>query len=277
MTAQRKPTPAELRRRTPLGHETPVEPEVATARAAKPDHPLSQAANKAIAPLDRSAPRNGGANLPAVRQERTSLDRFLDEHAPAGDVVGRPAKFDGKEGIHLTTDDGVPISEVRTWLFHGDQSIGGFIKFNGEGEKPDTALGFLFDDTWVMPARHELGDLDESAWPISDFSGKAEDPWKWTLKLVFEDQESHELITWSTMSKTGLRAAGNLVRHYRRLVKDFPNDLPVIRLGLGGYDDPKFGHVKTPVFIVVGQASKNGAMKPEPSPSDVLAGDSIPF
>ena len=46
-----------------------------------------------------------------------------------------------------------------------------------------------------------------------------------------------------------------------------PDELPVIRLGKGGFQhrDTRVGFVSTPVFVVVGRAPRDSAAKPDTS------------
>src|SRR5262245_62535085 len=120
-----------------------------------------------------------------------------------------------------------------------------------------------------MPSRESLGDTDESAWPAG-INGKPEDPWRHQISIVLQNAGTKELFTFTSMSVTGRRAVGALLRHYDRMRKT-NTDLPVVRLKPGGYAhrDERIGWVATPVFVVVGRAPAESAAKPDTS----LAGE----
>ena len=122
-------------------------------------------------------------------------------------------------------------------------------------------MGLLFDG-YEMPTRESLGDLDPSQWELG-LDNQPADPWQHQINIVLQHNDTKELFTFSTSSKTGRRAVGNLLRHYERMQRTRPGELPVVRLGKGGYThkDARVGWVDTPVFVVVGRAPRDGAAK----------------
>jgi hypothetical protein len=209
----------------------------------------------------------------AVPDKRTATAQYLDEIAPAS-IVGRLVKF-SKEGQFVTSDDGEPISDVAEFVALADQTLIGWLKFN-ENAPPDRAMGLLYDN-FIMPPRATLGDTDESKWPIG-LSGKPDDPWKHQIYLVLQNTETTELFTFVTSSTTGRRSVGNLLRHYDRMLRMNPGELPVVRLKPSGFQhrDERVGWVATPAFAVVVRAPRDSAAKPDTSPSGDI-NDIIPF
>jgi hypothetical protein len=205
------------------------------------------------------------APVPAVREQYAQdyRSRYLDEVAPSG-VVGRLIKF-SKDGTYITTDDEKEVPEGAEFILLADDTLVGWIRFNGPGEAPDRAMGLLFDG-FEMPPREALGDLDQAAWELG-LDNQPADPWQHQQCIVLQDTETAELFTFSTSSRTGRRAVGNLLRHYTRMHKTHPDQLPVIRLGKGGFQhkDARVGFVSTPVFVVVGRAPRDSAAKPDTS------------
>ena len=59
-----------------------------------------------------------------------------------------------------------------------DETLIGWIKFNGVGEAPDRIMGLLFD-AFELPPRSTLGDDDPKLWEL-DLSGQPADPGKFT-------------------------------------------------------------------------------------------------
>jgi hypothetical protein len=219
-------------------------------------------------------PAKTNGNAVATPDNRSPVDRYLDEVAPAS-IVGRMVKF-SKEGKFVTHDDGETIGEDVDFVALVDQTLIGWIKFNGEGEPPTRHMGLLYDG-FVMPARETLGDDDQATWEMG-LDGKPADPWQHHMYLVLQRGDSAELFTYVTSSITGRRAVGNLLRHYNRLQKTNPDQYPVIRLKIGGFQhrDDRVGWVPTPVLAVVGRAQKDTVAKPDSSLKADLQ-DEIPF
>jgi hypothetical protein len=167
----RKPTAAELRNRTPLGGE-PIPP-------------------KAIAPLDR---RQGKAV--AVPGNKSYRERYLDEVASTA-MPGHVVKF-GKDGKFVCADDESDISEDQDFIALCDETMVGWIRFNGPGEAPDRVMGLLYDG-FQMPTRESLGDTDQSQWE-EGLDGKPADPWQHQMCLVLQQADTKELFTFVTSS-----------------------------------------------------------------------------
>jgi hypothetical protein len=200
--------------------------------------------------------------------------RLLDFVAASG-IAGRLVKF-GKAGVFALADDDTEVSPDRDFVALADETLVGWIKFGEQGAAPEKHQGLLYDG-YVLPQRSKLGDHDESQWPTG-LSGQPEDPWKLQFSLVLQDRESFELFTYGTMSKTGRRCIGNLLKYYDRLQKTDPDSYPLVRLKSGGYNhrDPRVGWVATPVLAVVGKAPKASAAVPDSSPATDM-NDSVPF
>ena len=199
----------------------------------------------------------------AVPDNRSSVERYLDATSPVA-VVGRLIKFN-KEAKFCTADDDVPIDENAEFVALCDETLIGWIKFHNDGETPpDRIMGALYDG-FVPPRRDALGDMDEAEWPAGP-SGEPEDPWKHQNCVVLQHTETRELYTFVTTSITGRTAVANLLRHYNRTRKTHPDELPIIRLRVGGFNSkkPGVGWVSVPVFAIVGRASRTDA-KPDSS------------
>src|SRR5262249_18599127 len=239
--ANRKPTAAELKNRTPLGG-TPI-----PAKALVPAKPKGTAVAKP----------NGDY-----------VSRYLDEVAPAN-IVGRMIKF-SKEATFVTPDDGNEVSPDQDFIALCDETWVGWVKFNGPGEPPDRIGGLLYDG-FILPERDTLGDTDQSQWEIG-LDGKPDDPWQHHMYLVLQQADTRELFTFVTGCPTGRRAVGNLLKHYNRLRRSSPDEVPVVRLRQGGFKhkESRVGWVSTPVFVVFGKMKRDSAAKPDTSTGGVL-------
>jgi hypothetical protein len=221
-----------------------------------------------------SMPAKTGAGTVTSSDNRDPVQQYIDEIAPAS-IVGRMIKF-SKEGKFVTHDDGEPINEDVDFTALCDQTLIGYMKFGAEGEPPDRVMGLLYDG-FIMPARETLGDLDTTKWELG-LDGKPADPWQHHVYLVLQRGDTGELFTYVTSSVTGRRAIGNLLRHYDRMRKSHPDEYPVVRLKVGGFQhrDERVGWVDTPVLAVVGRVPRDSAARPDTS----LAADmneEIPF
>ncbi len=248
------PTSAEvLARQKAAAAPKPVPPPVAPKPAAVP----ANNGGAAALPVPASA-----AGLPAVPDTRTNVERYLDEVAPSM-IVGRLAKF-SKEGKSIIQDTLEEIDPEADFLALLDQTFVGWIRFHKDAP-PDRVMGLLYGG-FVMPPRNTLGDLDESQW-LPGLSGAPDDPWKHQIYLVLQHADTKELLTYVVSSRTGRSAAGNLLRHYDRMRKTHPDELPVVRIKTGGFQhkDERVGWVNTPVFVVVGRAPADSAVRPDTS------------
>jgi hypothetical protein len=195
---------------------------------------------------------------------------YLAKHSSSGTAL-RFSK-DGKFIKPTCGDEEVP--EGTRYAVIWDQTRGGCQRFNGKGERPDLKLDLVFGGR--PPTPEELGGSDPSQWPISDMTGKPENPWREVLMVPLQSIETGEVLVFSTMSITGLRAVSNLLTQSARLGAKDLDHYPVIALRAGGYEHRKFGWVKVPAFERVGKAPKTDITAALTSLKDDME-DAIPF
>jgi hypothetical protein len=226
------------------------------AKAAKADTSVKVApASTAVAPAK-------SATAVAMPDNRTSVQKYVDEIAPAS-IVGRLIKF-SKDGSFVTADDGETVPEAAEFLALCDETLVGWIKFNREKDSdapPERAMGLLYNG-FIMSRRDALGDTDKTQWEPG-LSGEPEDPWQHQVCLVLQNTETKELYTFATTSQTGRRAVGNLLKHFDRMQRANAGEVPVVRCKSGGFNhrDERIGWVPVPVFAVVGRAPRDSAAK----------------
>jgi hypothetical protein len=228
-------------------------------------------------PVNEPARVTTAASVPApmATDVRSAQERYLDEVAPTS-IVGRLIKF-SKDGVFVTSDDEQPVDVNTDFYALADETQIGWIKYGQEeGDETQRVAGLLYDG-FELPSRASLGDLDESQWPLG-LSGTPEDPWKHFQNLVLEHVGTRELATFSTASKTGRRSIGGLLKHYNRLQRAHPGDVPIVRLRPGGFNhrDSRIGWVPVPTFCIVGHAPRNAATAPDTSPGGDM-NDEIPI
>jgi hypothetical protein len=261
----------------PVPPQRPKGKPAPTTAPATPAQPFTPAA----ASTPTSTGPNGGAvvpagqTLPATPDARTNVEKYLDDVAPSM-IVGRLVKF-SKDGKFIVNDTEEEIGPEIEFIAVADQTLVGWIKFSGEeGVPPTRVMGLLYGG-FVMPPRDELGDLDKSQW-TPGLSGLPDDPWKHQQYLVLQNVETKEFFTFVTSSRTGRSAVGTLLRHYDRMRKSHPNEYPVVRFGIGGFQhrDERVGWVTTPVFVVRGRAPADSSTRPDTSGRGDMD-DEIPF
>jgi hypothetical protein len=260
--------------KTQTTKRTPPTPEQIIAeqkRQAETETAARKARKVAVTVPAKVASTPVAAPLPDTR---TEVQKYIDEVAPAN-IVGRMVKF-GKDGKFVTADDDEPIDESAEFVALCDETLIGWIRFHRDGETPPDRVQGLLYDGFVMPPRETLGDMDQTQW-VNGLSGKPEDPWKHQMCLVLQHTETRELFTYVTTSDTGRRAVGNLLRHYDRMRRSGTDEVPVVRLKVGGFNhrDDRIGWVPTPVFAVVGRAPRDSAATPDTSTAADL-NDGIP-
>jgi hypothetical protein len=209
------------------------------------------------------------ASVPATMTPATPATTTIDTRTPAEiyadeicqtAIVGQLVKFDGKVGKFVIVETEEEISN-REFIVAVDETLAGFIRFNGDGQLPDRVQGQPYKG-WRKPKRETLGDNDPAQWPIGPLSGKAEDPWKEQANLVLVDPTTRAFFTFATTSKTGLSGVGALLQHYNRMLKHDADSYPIVELAPSGYEDKRYGWVNKPVFAIIGRTPKNSTVTP---------------
>jgi hypothetical protein len=218
----------------------------------------------AIVPASKAALMGNGAS---------PVSAYLAAHGVG--MAGTFFKF-AKDGKFRKTADEEEVPEGTQFVVIYDQIQGGWIKFTGKGNPPERKQGNLFDG-FVPVDRETLGDTDESEWE-EGLSGKPQDPWQFQVLLPLQHVETGELYVFSTSSITGRRAADSLITLCGRMQRLEPNDYPVIKLRISGFEhrDERVGWVKTPAFERVGKAAKADTALADTSLANEMS-DAIPF
>jgi hypothetical protein len=104
--------------------------------------------------------------------------------------------------------------------------------------------------------RNDLGDFDEDAWPISELTGKREDPWLHYVYLPLVTLDGKKFYTFCAKSFYGRSAAYSLMDRYAALGRQHIGQYPIVELGSKIIPSKKFGEIPAPVFTIVGWTSK---------------------
>jgi hypothetical protein len=220
-----------------------------------------------------------GAIAPASRRAIVAGDSPVSDYLTTHGIGmgGTFFKFDGKDNKFVKSIDDEEIPEGSEFVVIYDQIQAGWVKFAGKGVKPERRQGCIFDG-FKPPPRDTLGDDDKSFWE-EGLNGQPQDPWQLQILLpLLSTKEDGELLVFQTSNTTGRRACDNLIRMCARMQKKEPDDYPVIKLRVGGYEhkDSRVGWVKTPAFERVGKAPKANAEMANTSREDDFS-DEIPF
>jgi hypothetical protein len=115
------------------------------------------------------------------------------------------------------------------------------------GHPVDYEMGFLANG-FVPKKRNELGDTDQTKWELDD--GEPKDPWQFSNSLVLVDVKTEALYTFSTSTKGGLGAIGELSENYGKHIRQKPDEMPIIELGVSSYvhSNRKYGEIRIPIL-----------------------------
>ena len=153
--------------------------------------------------------------------------------------------------------------------------------------KPIDRLMGLLSEGYRPKPRDALGFTDQALWD-RDKDKKPIDPWRRVNELPLADVETEEAMIFSTSSRGGIGAVGNLCKSYARGLRQHPGAVPIIEIGRDSYRHDDFGKVYVPVFTIVDWIDGKAltAMPPPTTPppiapqlagDEVILDDSIPF
>jgi hypothetical protein len=189
---------------------------------------------------------------PAGKEVSQATQNFFEKYGKAAtmhSIVGRLLKFT-KFGEFRAGQEEEQIDVGTRMAAHMSSLCVGFQKW-ADSRPADRVMGPVAQG-YVPPKRDELGDTDKSRWDTFD-DGRPRDPWQFTNTIVLVDMETGDLFTFSTASRGGLDAIGQLALKYGERLRQHPDDAPVVELGCSSYQhsDRKIGEVRIPVLKLV--------------------------
>jgi hypothetical protein len=169
-------------------------------------------------------------------------------------IVGKLLKF--SKGDFLAGQDNEEVPEGTRFIANMDEMLAGWIRW--QDNKPTDHVMGKVSDGYQPPRRNELGDDDKEQWEI-DNQGQPRDPWQFSNYLLLKGDEDGELYTFTTSSKGGLNALGDLCKAYGQAMAQRTAEYPVIEVGVSAYDHPNraLGRIKVPTFKVVSWTPKS--------------------
>jgi hypothetical protein len=173
-------------------------------------------------------------------------------------IVGQLLKF--SKGDYLAGQEGTEIALGSKFVAIMDQLMVGWIKWR-DATPVEHVMG-LVSNGYVPPKRAELDDNDEDSWDTND-DGHPRDPWQFSNYLVVVEPKEKTPYTFTTSSKGGLGAIGELCKFYGKAMRERPDDFPVIELGVGSYmaRDKSRGRIKFPILKPIGWTAKAPLLK----------------
>lgn len=137
-------------------------------------------------------------------------------------------------------------------------------------KKPDRDIFGLLVEGYQPPKRYELGDDDRDMWEKDERTGVPRDPWQFTNVLPLRSLDGEIDAVFSTSSRGGIGAIGQLCKEYGKVFTQKPGLLPVIEIGADSYKHNDYGKVFVPVLKLVDWVSEEGiaeASAPAPAPA----------
>jgi hypothetical protein len=173
-------------------------------------------------------------------------------------IVGRLLKF--SKGDYLAGSDGAEVAAGTKFVAVMDQLAIGWIKW--QSAVPAEQVMGLVAEGYSPPRRSELGNTDQSDWETDD-QGHPKDPWTFSNYLVMVDVKTKEAYTFTTSSRGGLGAIGELCKTYGKHMREAPDQYPVITLDVGSYlhREKAYGRIKFPKFNVSSWTAKAPYLK----------------
>ena len=88
--------------------------------------------------------------------------------------------------------------------------------------------------------------------------------------LILVDLENGGLFTFSTSSKGGLGAIGELAKEHGKHIRMKPDEVPIVELDRGSYQhsNPQYGEIRFPIFKIVGRISIDKLPPIDGAPTD---------
>lgn len=168
-------------------------------------------------------------------------------------IVGDILKFT-KFGEFVAGQDERELAAGTRLIANMDELLIGWVRW--QDNKPTDQLMGRVVDGFKPARRNELGDDDSSRWETDD-DDKPRDPWQMANYLILKEEDGDQLYTYTTGSKSGLSAIGELCKVYGRQMRQRPDDFPIVALTPDFYIHPKYKKIFVPKFVITDWAPKS--------------------
>jgi len=176
------------------------------------------------------------------------------EAATHRNIVGELLKF--SKGDWMVGQDNTDVPVGTQYIVNMDELLIGWIRW--EENKPTDHIMGKVSAGYAPPRRNELGDTEQNEWEVDD-RGQPRDPWQLSNYMLVKGVSDGELYTFTTGSKGGRDAIGDLCKAYGGVMAQHPEEYPVVAIGVRSYEHPNrsYGRIKTPEFKIVSWAAKS--------------------
>lgn len=197
-------------------------------------------------------------NLPATQNAGVPAGMgFFENYGATASmtmITGTLIKF--SKGDWLMGQDEQQVKAERQFTCVMNDLMIGWTRW--QDNKPTAQHMGRLVEGFTPPKREELGDDDDTLWDVGT-DGKTRDPWQFTNSLILKNPgtsgaEESDLFTFSTSSRGGINAIGDLCKAYVRLSKEKGPGSPIVVLSQSSYKhpNPEYGRIKKPVLEIVG-------------------------
>jgi hypothetical protein len=163
----------------------------------------------------------------------------------AGASFGAFLKF--AKGDWVLGEQGKKVPEEARFVADLNDYYRGWVRW-WCGKPTDHLIGRVVDRHQV-PAREELGELDESRWEAEP-NGLRRDPWVRTCYLAMRDLSDEAIVCFTSSSNGGRKAVAKLADSYDRLRHRHRSKMPVVGLTSESYQHKAYGKILRPAFRV---------------------------
>lgn len=193
------------------------------------------------------------ANALQTRPQGTAVaaTQAYDPFTRAGSMdssgSGQYLKFNGKTGEYTFGQNAEEMPEGSHLACDMNQAKWGWICWV-DGEVKEERMKRVIDGD--PDPEESLTDYG----PYTKHDDGTEDGWAKQRLLHFRDPVSGEEYIYKTVSGSGVRAFGSLMKDYGRNYKQYPGMIPLVALGVGSFvpkNNKRVGKVYTPEFKIV--------------------------
>jgi hypothetical protein len=199
---------------------------------------------------------NSNSTALAMPPAKNAFEAY-SESVNSNRIVGALLKFN--KGDWLVGQDNDELKLGTTLVAAVEEVMVGYLKWE-DSKVVDMRMGKV-KDGFVMPARRDLGDVDQGSWDTDD-QGKPRDPWQMTSYLILKAADGQDLYTYAPSSAGGRNVVAALCGEYGKHSRQKPDEFPIVELAVDSYMHKvkSYGRIKVPVLQIVGWISKAATM-----------------
>jgi hypothetical protein len=178
---------------------------------------------------------------PSTAADQADLFEGYGNAATARSITGTLLRF--SKGDFLAGQDGADIPVGSRFVAIMDSLTVGWVRWE-DNATTEQRMG-LVAEGFQPERRSDLGDHDKDRWEVDNNEGQPRDPWQFTNYLILQAAKDGEIYTFTTASKGGLGAVGELAKAYGKTMRQKPDQYPVIELYVGS---PPW-HIRAPMTL----------------------------